>query len=202
MITLIHSPFSRSTRILSLIEEMGIADQIETKIVDIVRFDGTGRRDPANPHPDQKVPALIHNGELITESVAIMVYLTTLFPDTGLAPAPGTAEWGRFLAWMAWYAAMMEPALILSAAGLQHPYLTSTFRGPDQVTARLQDALSKGPWIMGEQFTAADILLHSPYAWFKDATPDNALIRDWVARCQARPALLRARSADQARMAA
>jgi glutathione S-transferase len=55
---------------------------------------------------------------------------------------------------------------------------------------------------MGDQFTAADILVHSPYAFFKDATPDDPLIRDWVARCMARPARLRVVAADAERMAA
>ena len=63
MLTLIHSPQSRSTTILSLIEEMGIQDRIETREVTIPRMDGSGRRDPANPHPEGKVPALVHDGD-------------------------------------------------------------------------------------------------------------------------------------------
>ena len=54
---------------------------------------------------------------------------------------------------------------------------------------------------MGEHYSAADLLVHSPYAWFQDATPDDPLIRDWIARCMARPARLRALHRDEALMA-
>ena len=200
MLTLIHSPNSRSTAILTLIEEMGIADKLVIKPVTIVRRDGSGSHDPANPHPEGKVPALIHDGTVITERGAIMLHLTTLFPDAGLAPKPGTPEWGAFAGWLTWYHAVLEPVLIFQAAGLAHPWLTATYRSHVEATARLHTALEHGPWLMGAQFTAADILLSSPYGWFQDATPDDPLIRDWVARCLARPARLRAIATDAAQM--
>ena len=96
----------------------------------------------------------------------------------------------------------MEPGLILAAAGVSHPYVTAAIRGVPEITARLHRALETGPWILGEDCSAADLLLHSPYAWFKDATPDDPLIRDWVARCQARPSVARVRAMDQAWLAA
>lgn len=196
MLTLFHAPKSRSTRIVSLIEEMGIADHVTIRPINIRRQDGSGARDPDNPHPEGKAPALLHDGALMTESGAIMVYLTTLFPETGLAPRPGTPEWGAYLAWMTWYGSVMEPVLICAAGGISHPYLTASIRGTTEVEARLRAALLKGPWLMGERFTAADILIHSPYAWFRDALPADPLIRDWVERCMARPARLRAMAAD------
>lgn len=202
MLTLIHAPMSRSSRILWLIDEMGIADLITIKTVDIVRSDGSGRSDRANPHPEHKVPVLFHDDTMITESGAIMLYLTALFPDRGMAPKPGTALRGSFLSWLFWYGSVMEPGLILAAAGVSHPYVTAAIRGVPEITARLHRALETGPWILGEDCSAADLLLHSPYAWFKDATPDDPLIRDWVARCQARPSVARVRAMDQAWLAA
>jgi glutathione S-transferase len=202
MLTLFHSPQSRSGTILSLIEEMGIADRIDVQLVTIPRIDGSGARDPANPHPEGKVPALLHDGQVITERGAIMQHLCGLFPDSGLSPRPFSAEWGAFTGWLTWYQGVLEPVLIHGYAGLNHPALTATFRGVPEVTARLHAALEKGPWLMGQQFTAADILVHSPYAFFKDATPEDPLIRDWVARCMARPARLRVVAADADRMAA
>jgi glutathione S-transferase len=196
MLTLFHAPSSRSSRILTLIHEMGIADFVAIQPVDIVRHDGSGRRDPANPHPEGKAPVLLHDGVLITETAAIMLYLTDMFPTAGLGPQPGDAARGAYLMWLSWYGSMMEPALICQAAGLHHPYLTATFRSPAEVTARLQNALAKGPWLLGDIYSAADILVHSPYAWFTEATPDDPLIRDWVARCQARPALAQTRALD------
>jgi glutathione S-transferase len=201
MLTLIHSPNSRSTAILSLIEEMGIAKRIAIREVTIPRHDGSGSRDPANPHPEGKVPALIHDGTIITERAAIILHLTTLFPDSGLSPQPGTAEWGAYASWLTWYQGVLEPVLMFQATGLSHPWLTATFRSHVEATARLHAALERGPWLLGDDFSAADLLLHSPYGWFKDATPDDPLIRDWVTRCMARPARLRVVEADAARTA-
>ena len=50
MLTLFHAPQSRSSTIVTLIDEMGIQDRVQTRLIDIKRFDGTGQRDPANPH--------------------------------------------------------------------------------------------------------------------------------------------------------
>ena len=102
---------------------------------------------------------------------------------------------------MTWYGSVMEPVLILEAAGVSHAWITAAIRGHAEVAARLHAALQRGPWLLGDRFSAADLLCHSPYAWFKDATPDDPLIRDWVARCQARPALQRAKALDAAALA-
>lgn len=202
MITLYHSPESRSSAILSLVEEMGIADRITLREVSIPRMDGSGGRDPANPHPEGKVPALDQDGTVITERGAVILVLTTLFPDTGLSPAIGTPEWGAFVTWLTWYQGVVEPVVIFQGAGIEHPWLTATFRGPEEVAARLRAALAKGPWLLGEMFSAADILLHSPYAWFPEATPDDPLIKDWVERCKARPARQRVLAREAAQRAA
>ena len=202
MLTLFHSPQSRSTAILSLIEEMGIGGHVTLREVTIPRMDGSGARDPANPHPDGKVPALLHDGQIITERAAIMLHLTSLFPDSGLAPRVGSADWGRFAGWMAWYQGVLEPTFLLEGAGITHPWLTAAMRDHATAARRLSAALKDGPWIMGQDFTAADILLHGPYVWFPAGMPDDPLIRDWVARCAARLASQRVRQADAARMAA
>lgn len=202
MLTLIHAPQSRSTAILNLIEEMGIQDRIEIRKVTIPRMDGSGQRDPANPHPEGKVPALVHDGRVITERGAIILHLTSLFPDTGLAPRVGTADWGVFAMWMAWYQGVLEPTFIMEAAGFSHPWMTAAVRDHKTAVARLHRALETGPWIMGDSFSAADILLHGPYVWFPDAMPDDALVRDWVGRCTARPASIKVREDDAAQAAA
>ena len=196
MLTLFHAPQSRSSRIVTLIDEMGIADKVDVRIVTIPRRDGSGGRDPANPHPEGKVPALLHDGTLITESPAVIQYLTGLFPGTGLAPEPGDPKYGEYLTWLHWYGSVMEPVMIFAAGGIDHPYLHVTFRGVPEVTARIERALAHGPWLLGDRFSAADLLVHSPYAWFGTMTPDVPVIQDWVARCQARPAVTRTREGD------
>jgi glutathione S-transferase len=202
MLKLIHAPRSRSSRIVWLIHEMGIADKVEIETVGIRRFDGSGQRDPANPHPEGKVPMLFHDDNVVMESGAVMLYLTALFPDSGLAPKPGTSKRGAFLTWLFWYGSVMEPVLTLAAAGIDHPYMVAGIRGVPEVNARLHAALEQGPWLLGDQFSAADLLCASPYNWFRDATPDDPLIKDWVARCMARPSIALTQSYDAALVAA
>ena len=95
MLTLFHSPQSRSSAIMVLIEEMGIADRIEARQVSIPRIDGTGHRDPANPHPEGKVPALEIEGEVLTEGPAILQFLGDRAVNLSLAPKAGTLARAR-----------------------------------------------------------------------------------------------------------
>lgn len=202
MLTLFHAPLSRSTALAVLLEELGVGDRVALREVTIPRMDGSGARDPANPHPEGKVPVLLHDGRVITERGAIIAHLCGLFPEAGLAPEVGSADWGVFLAWLGWYQGVLEPVLILDSAGVEHPWIRASLRGVDEATARIRAALEQGPWLMGEKFSAADLLVHSPYAWFAEFMPDDPLIRDWVARCMARPASVLVRDRDTARMAA
>ena len=95
MLTLYHAPQSRSSRIVWLLEELG-ADYT-LKITDIPRMDGKGAPDPVNPHPDKKVPALVDDGVLITESIAIVQYLTDRFPGAEIGPRIGDPKRGPYL---------------------------------------------------------------------------------------------------------
>lgn len=101
MLTLFHAPRSRSTRIITLLRELDAIDKVAIEIVDITRSDGSGRKDLKNPHPEGKVPLLEHDGVFIWESIAIIQYLTDLFPQKKMAPAPGDPQRGRYLSWLA-----------------------------------------------------------------------------------------------------
>lgn len=188
MLTFYHSPASRSSRILSLIIELGIEDQITIETVTITRNDGSSAPDPKNPHPDGKVPLLDHDGTLIRESTAIALYLTDLFPKAGLGPTVGDPQRGGYLSWLAWYTGVLEPVLVHHAAELEHPFLTATFRGYKEATDCLVKALSNGPWLLGDSYSAADLVIHSPFTWFPDITPDVRAVHDWLARCTDRAA--------------
>lgn len=185
MITFYHSPNSRSNVVMALVEQMGIADKLDIRIVEIARImEGTTSADPSNPHPEKKVPCLVHDGHVITERGAILTYLTAMFPSD-MAPQVGTPAWGSFLTWMNWYQGVMEPVLILDFVEFTHPAVTAVIRGVPELTARVHAALETSPWLLGDHFTAADLLIHSPHAYFGN-TPDDPLIQDWVARCVAR----------------
>ena len=202
MLTLYHSPHSRSSRVLWLLEELGGKAEIDVRTVTIPRVDGSGGRDSANPHPEGKVPLLVHDGVEIWETAAILTYLTDLYPEAGLGVPVGHPDRGRFLSWMSWYGSVMEPVLILAAAGIEHPYFTASLRGVPEVNARLSNALKDRPFLMGDTFTVADLICQSPYAWFREALPEFPDIQAWFERCQARPANQRAVARDAELMAA
>lgn len=189
MLTLFHAPRSRSSRIITLLRELDALDKVEIKIVDITRGDGSGRKDPANPHPEGKVPLLVHDGVELWESIAIIQYLTDLFPEKMLAPLAGDPQRGRYLSWLAWYAGVVEPVLIAHAAGLSHPYLDFTFRGPAEMGQRLEAALKGNSYLIGDRYTAADLLLHSPFAWYPAAAPGSDVVKAWIKRCGERESL-------------
>jgi len=202
MLTLYHAPNSRSSRIIRLLIELGILDQVDIRIVTVPRNDGSGAIDPANPHPEGKVPLLVHDGVEIWESSAIMLYLTDMFPQSELGCSVGQADRGGYLSWLAWYGNVVEPVIVCDAAGLSHPLLNYSFRGVSEVVARLTVQLEKTPFLMGDRFSAADLLLVSPYVWFPQSTPDVQIIRDWIARCQARPSAQTIMDFDLAHMQA
>ena len=194
MLTFFHAPRSRSTRVLALLHELDALDDVQVKIVTIERLDGSGARDPSNPHPDGKVPLLVQDGQQIWESASIMQYLADRFPGTGLGIAFDDPRRGAYLSWFAWYAGVFEPLITLGYANLQHPALVRTFRTKAEAQARLRDALTGRDFLLGDQFTAADLLVSSAYAWA--GKPGDPLIDAWVDRCVARPGVAYATQFD------
>ena len=119
MLTLFHAPRTRSTRVVALLAAMKRLGEVDVRLVYIPRVDGSGGPDAGNPHPEGKVPLLVHDGVAVRESAAIMLYLTDLFAGTdGLGVPVGDPLRGRYLAWLAWYAGVLEPVMVLDAAGL------------------------------------------------------------------------------------
>jgi glutathione S-transferase len=195
MITLYHSPRSRSSRMIWLLEELGIPYEIRQ--VSIFRpMSGEGVPDPINVHPDKRVPAIVHNGETVAESVAITLYLTDAFPEAGLGPVAGEAGRGAYLTWLAWYAAEMEPAMF-AAMGGELDGNAMKRRSYDAMIARLEGALATDPYLMGESFTGADLLISSAISFARQAFPESAVLDAYAERCKARPAMLRAIPLDE-----
>ena len=189
MLTFYHSPNSRSTSVMVLFHELGVADQVKTVTVTIPRQDGSGGRDPANPHPEGKVPYLTDGADHVRERGAIVLYLTDRFPAAGLGRAVGHPQRGAYLSWLFWYQGVFEPVAILSWTGLSHPALTASLRDYDTAIQRLDEVLTRQPYLLGADFSAADLLCSAPFAWFGDKMPATPAILDWVARCQGREAV-------------
>ena len=116
MLTLYHAPRSRSSRFVWLLEE--IAAPYEIVKVNIRRSDGSGSPDPRTPHPDRKVPAPVHHDGLVSESAAICVYLSDAFPQAKVGPQVGDPRRAAYLTWLAYYAGVMEPAVVARSTGL------------------------------------------------------------------------------------
>jgi glutathione S-transferase len=157
MIKLYHSPNTRSGSIVWLLDELGVP--YEVKVVDFRRPDGSGVRDPANPHPHGKVPALTDGGETVFEGSAITLYLTDRYPDKKLGPLPGEPGRGEYLSWLAYRPGVMEPAILCRRFEIKHVYGAMGWAPADEVEEVLNKHLQSRDYFLGEHFSALDILL-------------------------------------------
>lgn len=194
MLTLFHAPRSRSTRIVWLLEELGASFHL--RHVTIRYMDGSGDGpDPANPHPDKKVPALIHDDALVTESAAVATYLADLLPDAGLAPRLGDPDRGAYLTWISWIEGEFGPAIFQRVgAGAGGP----TPAAFEAALHRLESALTKAPYLLGERFSAADVMLGGTLGWARDVLPMQGPVPAYLTRLAARPSFARAMARDTA----
>jgi glutathione S-transferase len=192
MLTFYHSPDSRSSRFIWLLEELGV--EYEIVYCTIVRRAG-GVADPKNAHPEKRVPALMHDGILVTEQAAIALYLTDAFPEAGLGVSIGEKARAAYLGWLAFYAGEVDPVYI--TRWLYGDRLDQiTLRDQARVADRVSNALAKGPYLLGQQFSVADILVSGPFEWDAVLVNDDPAVRDWLARLAARPAAQRAAAKD------
>ena len=195
MITLYHSPQTRSSRFIWLLEELGEPYGIE--YVTIRRGDGTGQPDPKNAHPEGKVPALVHDGRLIMESAAICLYLSDAFPEAGLGPQVGDPGRGDFLTWLFFYGGEVEPALIEKFTGRVDKDEREA-KSYDQAVTRFERALERGPYILGEAFSAADVLFGSVVQRGSGMLPQRPAFDAYLERLSSRPAFKAAQLKDAA----
>ena len=197
-LTFFHSPNSRSGGTRILLEELGAPYELVTLNMKA----GETRQDKyLAVNPMGKVPAILHKGELVTEQPAVYIYLADLFPQAGLAPAIGDPLRGPYLRWMVFYGSSFEPAIVDRAMKRDPaPLATSPYGDYPTMFKTLSDQLAKGPYILGEKFTAADVLWGAALNWttmFKivERTP---VIGAYIDRIMARPAVARARALDEA----
>jgi glutathione S-transferase len=192
MITLYHRPRTRATRFIFLLEELEAPYIIHT--VTTRNRDGSGAVDPANPHPHGKVPAISDDGVVVFESPAIALYLTDRFPDKGLGPLVGSAERGPYLSWLGYYTGVLEPAFMSKFMKVDVPRATAGWVPAEEAMAALMQRLAHGPYLLGERFSAADVLYATTFAMFRQSPfmPASPLLEEYVARVTARPAYARA----------
>src|SRR6202050_2720750 len=162
-ITLFHSPQSRSTGALALLEELHAPYAIHALNM---KAGEQRKSEYLAVNPMGKVPAIRHGDTLITEQVAIGIYLADLFPEAGITPAIGEALRGPYLRWYVFYAACFEPALVDKAMKREPgPAAMGPYGALASTLTALTSQLSKAPWILGERFTAADVLWGTALTW-------------------------------------
>jgi glutathione S-transferase len=197
-LTLYHATPSRSAVALWMLEEIG-----EPYDIHLLHLSKGEQQTPEYLaiNPMGKVPALKHGDTAITEVAAICTYLADEFPAAKLNVPVGSPRRGVYLKWLFFGPGCLEPALIDRAAPRkEEPRRAMLGYGDfDTVTNVLAKAVAQGPYLMGEQFTAADVVIGSNIRWsmiFK-TLPERPEFVDYVARLLARPAAQRADAKDK-----
>jgi glutathione S-transferase len=199
---LYHSPQSRSIRPRWLLEELGVP-------YDVVRVD-LSAGDQRKPeylklNPNGAVPTLVDGDLVLWESGAICQYLADKYPEKGLAPKVGTPERGRYYQWIHYAMSGLEPPAVTI---FQHTMLLpEAERLPQLVTpARaalaaalkvVDDALAGRQWLVGDAFTAADVMVGSTIVWAQMmgmVGSDLPNVQAYLGRLAARPAMQRGTS--------
>jgi glutathione S-transferase len=197
-LTLYTAVPSRGAIVRWMLEEVGAP--YEVHVLDLMKGEQL-RPDYLAINPMGKVPALRHGQTIVTEVAAICCYLADAFPAAGLAPAIGDPARGPYLKWLFFGPSCIEPAVIAKVMNWQ-----GAKRGMigwadlDTVVGVVREAVAKGPYILGERFTAADVVIGSQVRWgmqFK-TLPELPEFKAYAERLEARPALQRQIALDTA----
>ncbi|MEX1034180.1 MAG: glutathione S-transferase family protein [Cellvibrionaceae bacterium] len=191
------NPQSRGRIVRWMLEEIG-----QPYDVNVMEYGGSIKSaEYLAINPMGKVPALVHGDVVVTEVVAICTYLADQFPEKHLAPAPSSPERGAFYRWMFFAAGPLELAMTAVAYDWEIDEKMAQSVGCGLVrdtVSTLEKALANGPYICGDQFTAADVVLGSYIGWFimqKQLEP-LPVFAQYVERMQSREAHQRADKLD------
>lgn len=197
MMKLYWCPRTRASRALWMLEEAGAA--YELVHVDI--RDPEPKTDPdfCAASPMGKVPALVDGDAKLSDSAAICLYLADRFPASGLAPAPDDPLRARYLYWMVFTPGVIEPAMAEKFGGWEPNRLSHGWGDYDSMIETLEAGLSPGPWLLGERFSAADVMVGSSVHFMQlfGILPDRAALTAYAERCLARPAYRKALARDE-----
>jgi glutathione S-transferase len=200
-LTFYTNPMSRGRIARWMLEEVGC--DYETVLLEY----GTTMKAPdyLTVNPMGKVPAIRHGDTVVTEGGAICAYLADAFPDSGLAPPPGNSRRGPYYRWLFFAAGPVESAVTGKALGLLAPPDKSAMAGYgsyEQTIDALEIAVRGGPYICGEQFTAADVYVGAQIGWgLMFGTIDKRpAFEEYYGRLAERPAAKRAAALDDALM--
>ena len=195
-LTFFHSPNTRSSGVLVLLKEL----DAQFNLLVLNMKEGEQRKPGYLAiNPMGKVPALIHGEALITEQAAVYMYLADLYPQAGLAPHIGDPLRGPYLRWMVFYGSCFEPAIVDRSQNREPaPLAMSPYGDFDTMFKTLTDQLSKDQYLLGDKFTAVDVLWGSALTWITmfQLLPALPVIQAYIDRVNARPSIAWARAKD------
>lgn len=198
-LVLYHASPSRSSIVLWMLEEVG--EPYDIKMLKLADTDQL-KPDYLRLNPLGKVPTLVHKGVPITEVAAICTYLADEFPDRGLSVAAGTPQRGVYLKWLFLAPSVIEPAAMDKVFPRKEPPRATAigYRDLDTVLDVVARAVEPGPFLMGRQFTAADVVVGSLLNWgmMFGFVPKRSEFEAYAGRLNARPAAQRAAAKDKA----
>ncbi|MBJ7553960.1 glutathione S-transferase family protein [Marinomonas spartinae] len=197
-ITLYHAPQTRSSGVWVLLEELGIPYEME-----VLNLTAGENQQPEflAINPLGKFPTLVHKGTVVTEQVACYLYLADLFPEKGLAPGFSDPKRGAYLRWMAYQGSSFEPAMVDQAFN-RSPVdaLHSSYGSFDKMLKTVFDQIAKGPYLLGEQLYAVDILWGISLKWCRmfGLITTSPVVDAYIERIISRPAFISVEQQDQA----
>lgn len=190
MLKLHYAPYARSSTILWLLEEL--EQPYELELVDIRAPGGVSESYRAT-QPHKKVPALVHDDVVITERAAIAIYLADRFPERQLAPAPSDPARARYLTWLVYCDAVVDPAIAAKVKGWEYAPADFSFGSFEDMRANVERTLTRRPYAAGDSFTAADTQLGGAIRWARHTLGlfEQPVFDDYLARLTARPGFQR-----------
>jgi len=189
---LFWSPKTRSIRAVWMLEELGVPyDRVKIDIHDPVSKSNETLRLAS---PMGKVPALEDGDVHIWDSGAICGYLADQYPQKKLAPPIGDSQRASYLMWLMFTNSVIEPAMAEKFAKLAPNPTQYGWGSWDQMLTLLRNGLARGPWILGDRFTAADVLLGMSCQYLQQfkLIDNEPVLSAYVTRCADRPAYKRA----------
>jgi glutathione S-transferase len=192
MMKLYWAPRSRSFTALWLMEETG---QPYQRVLTDITTGAQKAPEYLAINPMGKVPALADGDATLAEAAAICAYVAERYPEAKLAPPLGDIRRAKYLYWLFFSPGCIEPAIVQLATKIEMNPVAAGWGEAQRVFDVLDAALSKGPWLLGDSFSAADVMIGSGLNYavrlFK-MVPARPSFDAYIARCAARPAFQRA----------
>ena len=195
-IKLLHHPFTRAANTVWALEEVGCDYELE--FVDLAQR-AHKAADVRSLNPMGKLPTLIDGKAVVTEGAAIALYLADRYAPGRLAPAIDAPERATYLRWSFYAPSVIEPGCMAHASKWEYRASAAGFGTYEEMLDTISAAIGDGPWLLGEQFTMADLVFGGTVRYMSmfgmlDQRPEYAA---YVERLSARPAAQKAKAINE-----